>query len=60
MTSALTATSFNNGTLGVTATSTAVLYQRTGANVINALPADATNIGTLITNQAQLDVAPVK
>jgi Bacterial pre-peptidase C-terminal domain len=56
MTGALTASSFNSGTLGSNATGTAVLYQRTGANVLNATSANSTNIGTLVTNQSQLDV----
>src|ERR1700722_9977941 len=56
MTSALTASFFNSGTLGATATGSAVLYQRTAENPLNATSATPTNIGTLISNQTQLDV----
>src|ERR1700722_3490306 len=56
MTSALIASSFNSSTLGSYATASAVLYQRNGADVLNATSADATNIGTLTSNQSQLDV----
>ncbi len=56
MTSALTASSFSSSTLGSTATSTAVLYQRTAYNAIGASASTATNIGTLATNSTQLDV----
>ena len=52
----LTAASFASSSLGVGTADSAILYQRTAYNVINATASDAVNIGTLTTNSTQLDV----
>lgn len=51
----LTAAAFSNSGLGVTAGTTATLYQRDATNVLNATPSTAVALGNLISNSTQLD-----
>jgi hypothetical protein len=54
--SGLSATSFSNSGLGVTAGTTATLYQRNATSVLGATASSAIALGDLISNSTQLDV----
>ncbi len=54
--SSYSASLYDSATLGVYARSSSLIYQRDVINVLNASLQDASNIGTLKTNETQLDV----